>query len=70
MVRFQSVMSIPDGVGFCAGIGIVTYTMMDGMNGAFGAEWGVLPVLHKDGYRNVDRRYRVRIVTRTRTDIN
>ena len=38
--------------------GIVTYTMMDGLNGAFGAEYGFLPILHERGYKLVDRRYR------------
>ena len=42
--------------------GIVTYTMMDGMNGAFGYEWGILPTLHNRGYRMVDRRYRRHIM--------
>ena len=37
--------------------GIIIYTMMDGLNGAF-SEYGFLPLLHERGYRMVDRRYR------------
>ena len=37
--------------------GILIYTMMDGLNGAF-SEYGFLPLLHERGYRMVDRRYR------------
>lgn len=36
---------------------ILTYTMMDGLNGAF-SEAGFLPMMHKRAYQLVDRRYR------------
>ena len=41
--------------------GIIIYTMMDGLNGAF-SEYGFLPLLHERGYRMVDRRYRRHII--------
>ena len=41
--------------------GILIYTMMDGLNGAF-SEYGFLPLLHERGYRMVDRRYRRHLI--------
>ena len=41
--------------------GILIYTMMDGLNGAF-SEHGFLPILHEKGYRLVDRRYRRHLI--------
>jgi hypothetical protein len=41
--------------------GILIYTMMDGLNGAF-SEYGFLPLLHKRGYQMVDRRYRRHLI--------
>ena len=41
--------------------GILIYTMMDGLNGAF-SEFGFLPLLHEKGYRLVDRRYRRNLI--------
>lgn len=41
--------------------GILIYTMMDGLNGAF-SEFGFLPLLHKNAYQLVDRRYRRHLI--------
>ena len=41
--------------------GILIYTMMDGLNGAF-SEYGFLPLLHERAYQLVDRRYRRHLV--------
>ena len=42
--------------------GIIIYTMMDGLNGAFSEYGPFLPLMHERGYRNVDRRYRRHLI--------
>jgi|EP00945_MAST-04E_sp_MAST-4E-sp1_P005269 hypothetical protein len=40
---------------------ILIYVIMDGLNGAF-SEYGFMPLLHKEGYQMIDRRYRRHLI--------
>ena len=40
---------------------IIIYVIMDGLNGAF-SEYGFMDLLHKEGYRMIDRRYRRHLI--------